>query len=109
MPATGLMLTEEQESDVATVAVHGDLDLRTAPELCACLGAHRGEPMLIDLTSIGFCDSSGLRAIMGEARESAIQGGELHVVAPSGTPVRRLLELTGLTEAIAVHEDRADA
>ena len=50
-----------------------------------------------------------MRAIMGEARESHIQGGCLSVIAPPSSAVRRLLEICGLLEALGVHADRAGA
>ena len=61
------------------------------------------------MSRVAFCDSCGLRALTGEARETQIAGGSIAVVAPDGSPVRRLLELCGLTELLAVHEDRGRA
>jgi anti-sigma B factor antagonist len=109
MRTNGLLMTEEDADGSCLVAVYGELDLRTAPDLCATLDRHRGDRVMLDLTRLDFCDSSGLRVLLGEAREMRIVGGALTVVAPSGTPVRRLLELTGLLETIAVREDRAAA
>jgi anti-sigma B factor antagonist len=106
---TELRIDEEDREGAWAVAVHGDVDLRTAPDLCRCLTAHRGARVIVDLTDVGFCDSCGLRAILGEAREAQISGGSLTVVAPPGSAVRRLLELCGLTETLAVHGDRERA
>jgi anti-sigma B factor antagonist len=64
---------------------------------------------VVDLSDVDFCDSSGLRALLGEAREAQISGGALAIVAPAGTAVRRLLELCGLTEVLVVWEDRRRA
>jgi len=98
-------MTETDFDGTCTLAVHGELDLRTAPDLCARLQAHRGDRVLVDLTHLDFCDSCGLRALIGEARESRIAGGRMSVVAATEGPVRRLLEVTGLTEALGVHGD----
>jgi anti-anti-sigma factor len=105
-----LLVTEEESADGTwTVAARGDLDLRTAPDLCLRLGAHRGSRVVADLSDVRFCDSSGLRAVVGEARETQILGGSMLVVAPEGGAVRRLLELTGLTEMLSVSGDRERA
>jgi anti-anti-sigma factor len=108
--AQDLTVTEERvEGGAWMIVVEGDLDLSTAPDLCACLTAHRGSRVVADLSLVRFCDSCGLRAIVGEARETGYVGGRLTVVAPEGGAVRRLLELTGLTELLEVRGDRRHA
>jgi|SRR4051794_856411 anti-sigma B factor antagonist len=104
-----LRIEEEHSAGTWTVAVEGDVDLKSAPQLCSCLTAHRGQRVIVDLSGVGFCDSCGLRALTGEARETHIAGGNIAVVAPEGSAVRRLLELCGLTELLAVHADRGRA
>jgi anti-sigma B factor antagonist len=104
-----LLITEEDVVGNRVVAVRGELDLSSAPDLCARLEAHRGERVLLDLSQLGFCDSCGLRALICEAREAQIAGGGLAVVAPASGPIRRLLQMTGLEEALGVHTDVAHA
>ena len=99
---TDLRIDEAQHGSTWTVTVHGDVDLRTAPDLCRSLTAHRGTRLVVDLTDVAFCDSTGMRALLGEARETRFEGGELSIVAPAGSPVRRLIELCGLEETLAV-------
>ncbi|MEA2292765.1 MAG: anti-sigma factor antagonist [Solirubrobacteraceae bacterium] len=106
---TDLRIDEQEHGGAWSVTVHGDLDLSSAPDLCRRLTAHRGARVVVDLTDVGFCDSCGMRAIMGEAREARIAGGLLVVVSPAGSAVRRLLELCGLLETLGVHGDRDHA
>jgi anti-sigma B factor antagonist len=106
---TDLRIVEYEEDGRWTVEVHGDIDIRSAPDLCRILTAHRGARVVVDLTGVAFCDSCGLRAIMGEARESQIEGGSMSVIAPPSSAVRRLLEICGLLETLGVHPDRAGA
>jgi anti-sigma B factor antagonist len=105
----GLVLTEADAGSTHVVAVTGELDLKTAPDLCRRLGAQRGRHVVVDLSELAFCDSCGLRALLGEARETAFEGGRLDVVAPTGTAVRRLLEVTGCLETLHVRDVRAAA
>jgi anti-anti-sigma factor len=99
---------EEQRDGMRLLSVSGELDLATAPGLCMRLTRLRMacRPIaVIDLTDLRFCDSTGLRALLGEAREARIAGGRLSVIAPPGGAVRRLLDLTGADEALSVHDD----
>jgi anti-sigma B factor antagonist len=106
---SNLLVMEEESAETWTISVHGDLDIRSAPELCSHLGAHRGCRLVVDLDGVGFCDSTGLRALLGEARETEFAGGSLRIVAAPRSAVRRLLEMTGLTDMLRVHANRQAA
>jgi len=61
--------------------------------------------MLVDLTDVDFCDSTGLRALLGAASEVRAHGGQFAIVcAPSGG-VARLLDIVGAAEWMAIHAD----
>ena len=90
------------------LALAGDLDLAGAPALARRIDIARADGvrrLLVDLSNVRFCDSTGLRALIGAARELRIAGGRLTVACPGGGPVARLLDLTGMREALAVHPD----
>ena len=106
----GLLEIEETTQDgVSVLALEGELDLASAPDLCACLMAHRGERLVVDLSHVMFCDSSGLRALLGEAHECRIMGGRSVVVIPPEGQVRSLIDLTGLASVLEVTEDLGGA
>ena len=90
----------------AIVAVSGEVDLATVPELRAALEdglATDAEELWLDLGATTFMDSSGLHAVFdGQTRASAL-GRHLGIALPHG-PVRRLFELTGYYERLAVHD-----
>ena len=96
MPIAEIELTEADEDGTHDIAVRGELDIQTAPDLTARLHAHRGECVTVDLTGLRFCDSCGLRALICERREAEIAGGRMTIVLPDDGPVRRLFEITGL-------------
>ncbi len=96
MAIAELELTETDEDGAHAVAVRGELDIQTAPDLTARLHVHRGEAVVVDLTDLRFCDSCGLRALMCERREAEIAGGTLTIVLPDQGPVRHLFEIAGL-------------
>jgi anti-sigma B factor antagonist len=103
-------LRERDESGVKVIAVAGELDIATAPSLCARLDATRAARrprLLVDLTEVAFCDSTGLRALLGAASEVRAHGGHFAIVCPPTGDVARLLEIVGAGEWMAVHSDPA--
>jgi anti-sigma B factor antagonist len=91
------------------VRVAGEVDLATAPDLAAALDGALAErrPIVIDLSDVEFIDTSGVRVLLDARRHVTEQGIELTVVAPPGSPARRILDLTDLSEALSV-VDAAD-
>ncbi len=112
MPAGGLIIEERDTGAVHTIALRGELDVGTAPELASAIDmarAHGLRRILVDLTGLEFCDSTGLRALIGAAQELRIARGRLTVVCPDEGPVSRLLGLTGMRETLDVYRDVAVA
>src|SRR3954468_18339636 len=105
-----LTVAVKRRPGMVLIEVAGDLDIDGAPSLCAAIEDGR-RPLgpahvIVDLSRVSFCDSTGLRALIGASREVAIAGGRLVVIVPEDGPVRRLLELTGAQEFLAVTADR---
>ena len=99
---------EHEEGGVRVIAVAGELDIATAPELCARLNTSRigrRPRLLVDLTAVDFCDSTGLRALLGAASEVRAHGGRFAIVCPPSGDVARLLEVVGAAEWMAIHAD----
>ncbi|MEU8391550.1 STAS domain-containing protein [Micromonospora sp. NPDC048842] len=82
----------------------GELDYDSAPELVAAAAELRGDddaPVLVDLTGVTLCDSSGLSALLVVHR--AAGAIRLTGVSPQ---LQRMLDRTGLSELLAeAHAD----
>jgi anti-sigma B factor antagonist len=108
--AQPLAVTIEQRPGATLVTVEGELDLDGAPQLCAAIQDRRRpaspEHVLVDLTRVEFCDSTGLRALIDAAREVAVSGGKLAAIVPDDGPVRRVIAMTGAEEFLALTSDR---
>jgi anti-anti-sigma factor len=87
------------------VAVRGELDLTTAPELLRALSVaiDSGRRVLVvDLSGVGFCDSSGLSALVRTRNRLDEVGGAVGLVG--ATPiVQRVLDISGLTEVLGAY------
>jgi anti-sigma B factor antagonist len=90
------------------IAMRGELDLATAPRLCVRIDAARRagfRTILLDLTTAEFCDSAGLRALIGAERELAAHGRRMAIAALADSAVGRLFELAGANELLEIHPD----
>ena len=99
-----LSLSTDRDGARAVINVKGELDAYSAPSLeeeTARLLADDITELVLDLSGTRFLDSSGLRAILTAQRRLADGEGRLALRAPS-EPVRRLLEITGLTDHFVV-------
>lgn len=92
-PATG----------VVTIAVRGELDLETAPDLEKAvrdlLADAELRAMDVDLTEVGFCDSSGI-AVLDLGYHTAARQNVRFRVTGIRPPVRRVFEIVGILDAL---------
>ena len=109
MTMAGLEIEETARDGVRILTIGGELDLATAPDLCTCLKAHRRERFVVDISRLAFCDSSGLRALLGEAHECRVAGGRSFVVIAAEGQVRQLFDMTGLSSLTNVTDDLSAA
>jgi len=94
------------------IYVAGELDHDTADRLRIALDeelANRPEALLLECSGLAYVDSGGLSLLFETARRFA-DGGWLGIVAPNEN-VRRLIDLTGLTErdTVRVVDDLKEA
>ncbi len=93
----------DRADGVAVLRAAGELDAARAPQLLpradALLdGELRGaRGVVLDLSRVTFFDSSGVRLLDRLLRGCAARGARVRVVAPPGSPTRRVLELVGMT------------
>jgi anti-anti-sigma factor len=99
-------LEERRDAAEVRVIVRGELDLGTVEQLEQRLQELReaGEPVLLDLSSLTFMDSSGLRALMMAREESERVGWGLRVVPPRGH-ARQVLRVSGVEPFLPLVEE----
>jgi anti-sigma B factor antagonist len=93
-----LQVRVQDQDGAPLLSLTGDLDIVTAPllqrRIDELLGAGH-DRLLLDADSLGFCDSTGLRVLLGARRRLAERSGELRLLRTS-TVLQRLLDLSGL-------------
>ena len=98
-PTEPLVVRSKREDDTLIVEAVGEIDAHTCERLEAALaGAGMAPgPVVLDLSGVGFIDSSGLRVLVNahRARETLDHGLVLRGLSP---PIQRLFDVTGLTD-----------
>lgn len=109
-PAAFALDRRELDGATALLAVRGELDLATAPELKWSLSDAFGEGhrrVVVDLSAVEFIDSTALGVLVGVQR-SLPPGSTLALVC-AGRKVLNIFELTGLDGAFEIFADQAAA
>jgi anti-sigma B factor antagonist len=93
-----LALESREENGWGVLEVQGEIDLHTSPQLRQAIVGflERGQnQIVIDLSRVGFMDSSGLGVLVAGLKRAKERGGKLAVVSTQGS-VQKVLSITGL-------------
>jgi len=97
-PPGGLVFSARTEDGCTIASLVGALDVACTPvlrEQLAGLLRPRASTLVIDLSKVSFCDTSGLAVLVGTARRARLLGGTLRLAAPAPA-VASALHLSGL-------------
>lgn len=87
-----------------TIELSGEIDAATAPRLVRALAPHVGTcDVVVRMRGIEFMDSSGVRVLV-DAHRAATAGGHRLVIDQPSRRVRRILELSGLTQHFEIRD-----
>jgi anti-sigma B factor antagonist len=96
-----LALRSEREGDTHVIALLGELDLDGAPRVEAELlrvEATDATSIVVDLSSLEFIDSTGLRLLVMAAERAADSGR--FAILPGPKQVQRVFEMTDLVDRL---------
>ena len=95
----------------ARVALRGEWDISTQPQLAEAFERARGRPnIVIDLSECSFLDSTTIGMLITLDSELAANGGRLEVaLPPAQNVVNRAFALLGVREVLSVHDSLDDA
>lgn len=93
------------------IEITGEIDLANAPllreTLLRALNKHTG-PLVVDLSAVGFIDSTGLSALVS-GHQRAKQLDRPYAVCGLQPSARKLFQVTALDSLIPIYADAAEA
>ena len=99
----------KEEGDAIIVAFSGDVDLESSPDarkiLLECVGKHK--PVLVDLSKVGYIDSSGVASLVESLQSARKKGSDLLLVAVSEGALR-VLQLARLDKVFTICDSIED-
>jgi anti-anti-sigma factor len=97
---------EERRGDVVVAHVNGEIDTSNAPWLDDRLRAaisNQSTGLAVDLTGTTYLDSAGIALLFGLAAALRQHQQQLRLVVAQGSPIDRMVRLTGLSETVPTH------
>ncbi len=105
-----LLISTERAGAFTVVSVFGEIDLASEPQLREALEPLLREPnpqLVLDLTHVDFCDSTGMSLLVLSRRRLGRSGRLL--LAGAQPHMERLLNVTGLDRVLPMYATVADA
>ncbi|MFJ4204721.1 STAS domain-containing protein [Streptomyces sviceus] len=106
-------VTGDEQGEWTVLSVSGELDLVTSPVLRARVHdavAEGRHSLVLDLSEVYFCDSSGVGVLIASRRLIRSCRGDLRLILPAqgaadGSHVNRVLGALGVRRLFEVHPD----
>jgi anti-sigma B factor antagonist len=111
MPPEFSLSSESIDDTRHVVAVSGEIDLFTAPELKSALGEalESGRTrIVVDLTNTTFLDSTALGVLIGAVKRLRSRDGVLTIVNTDQN-IAKTFEITGLDQIFTIRPTRDEA
>lgn len=92
-----------EESGAIVISFAGDIDLQTSPDARkALLGlVGKGQPILVDLSGVGYIDSSGVASLV-ECLQSVKKSGQKLALVSVSDGALRVLQLARLDKVFTI-------
>ena len=107
----GLTTRVVRHLDYHVLMVAGEIDMHTAPrlrELIFELIEGDGQPFVVDLSGVSFCDSTGLN-LAAAARNHAARHGVMFAFVGLNARVDRVFRMTGMDRLIPTYATLPEA
>jgi anti-sigma B factor antagonist len=92
----------EPDGDALVVRASGELDISVADRFEAELrrAIANNASLFLDLSKVGFIDSTGMRALVVAAKQASMNGDNLRISRSLSPAVERALEVAGLANRL---------
>ena len=105
-----LNVSSRSHDDHTIVTISGEIDLYTAPrlhgELVALIADGKPARVVVDMSGVEFCDSTGMNVLLSCLRQARERGGELELAAPRPA-IKKILQVTGLDAVFTIADSPA--
>lgn len=101
----------EGTKDKMLMILSGTLDSYTSEEITKLINEHISKgnlKVIVDLTNVGYLDSSGLSALISSKIKLSKRKGDLRLVGLKGK-AREVFDLANLTQMFDIYETRDEA
>jgi anti-sigma B factor antagonist len=105
-------LEDEWHDEVPVARLHGEVDASNVKEIgdrLRGLLSNRSVAMVVDLTQTTYLDSAGINLLFSLGEEMRGRQQRLGLVIADGSPISRMILLTGLDQALPVRGSLAEA
>jgi anti-sigma B factor antagonist len=98
-----------EERGAMVVSFEGDVDLQSSPEARKVLleTVGKGLPIMVDLSQVGYIDSSGVASLV-ESFQAARKAGQSLILVSVSDGARRVLELARLDKVFTIRDSLDD-
>ena len=100
-----MQITYTCTDEKLTVCMSGELDHHTAKKardaIDDIISLNPAKTLILDMSKIGFMDSSGVGLVLGRYKIMREAGGNIEIVAASPA-IRRIFEMSGVTKLISL-------
>ena len=97
---------------VRRIVISGRLDVEGTDSVAAQLEQLSQAPkkgVVVDLTSLKFLASIGIRALITSAKAVKERGGRMFLVVDEGSTVMMSIKATGVDKLVPIYDDTTDA
>jgi anti-anti-sigma factor len=105
-------IQDEWHDEIPVARLQGEIDASNVKEVgdrLRNLLSNRSVAMVIDLSATTYLDSAGINLLFALAEELRGRQQRLALVVAAGSPISRMVSLTGLDQTLAVRPTLPDA
>lgn len=102
-------ISSRTDGEAVRVRIAGEIDLANAAEVQDEINAkitNDATEVVLDLADLAYLDSAGLRILFTLAERLRVLQMRLDLVVPPGSPVRRVVEMSGLEPVARLLSER---
>ena len=103
-----MSISHSDAGNVRTIAISGRLDVEGTNSVASQLEAlvkDVKKGVVVDLSSLKFLASIGIRALIASAKEVKARGGKMVLVVDTGSTVMMSIKATGMDQLVPVFDD----